>query len=204
MAQQLPFQLPNRRGQFIGSTGNLFIGQIAADVYLQNAFGNVYPQLRIATFCLGWGMNIITIQGNLGPEGGPLANQWFFQQMPIIANNQILGIRDLGIQPFLPLTYPLFAQALQQQAQALNLMQVAVYQVNGRMITGLHCPWHHKVQVYSLLADQHHELHYHQHNERQGHGEAPGLKVDGAYKRFHLLEYTTQVSNCRRAIGIRE
>ena len=203
MAQPLPFQLPNRISRFIGSTGHLFDGQLAADVYLQNAFGHVYPQWRIATFCVGWGMNIISTQQNLGPNGGPLANQWIFHWIHLL-QNQIIRVQDLGIQPFLPAApaLPLFAQALQLRAQMLP--QMGLYQVNGRLIIGLYCPWHHKVQVYSLLVNQHHELHYHQHNQRQGHAEPSSLKVNGAYRKFLLLEYTTQVSNCRRAVGILE
>ncbi|KAH9924053.1 uncharacterized protein B0H18DRAFT_878264 [Fomitopsis serialis] len=187
-------QPANNRSIFLGSTGNLFPQQVAADIYLQSAFAQAVPMWRVATVCLSWGMSVVTTQRSLDQ-----GNTWGFIFVPWRPR---IHVHDQGIRPvqvFIP--HPI-AGALAHQ----GLPPMGLYNINGQLIIGWHSPWHHQVEVTSLLPLPPHELHYHTHERRRGHEHlvAPAI-MNGPGAKHHIfrrLHYSSQVQNFRRGIDI--
>lgn len=166
---------------------------MAVDVYLQWTDHNAPPtpitplRFRVALICVGWGMGILTEQ--ISVDQGP----WHFYAW--FAQHPHTQVQDQGLMPLLlnALPPPAVLQALGHVGQPA----MGAYIVNGQLLHGWHCPWHHRLRVRNVAHDNF-QLHYHEHERRRGHGHHPPLPKDGGkYRVMDVMGLGTQIQNFR-------
>ncbi|KAL7280686.1 hypothetical protein PYCCODRAFT_1475471 [Trametes coccinea BRFM310] len=181
-----------KRGQFIGSSGMLFIDQTAADLYFANYFETENENRRVAVVCIAWSMAMLYVQ-----EGVRGDDEWAHAGAALITIN----VQDHGVQP------PHAVASVPPVTQAAIAGTQALHRINGHWIPGKRLPWHRRITV---TRQRNQEMHYHQPEER-GPDHVPffvpkprpqNANPPPAYKTFQKLTLGSQVSNYRRIQSI--
>ncbi|KAI1789511.1 hypothetical protein LXA43DRAFT_892820 [Ganoderma leucocontextum] len=186
------------QGILIGANPALFVEQPAGDIYFEDYFvpAPYGVRSRILIFVLIWGVSFVLVDVSLDYMVQPNQAQgpW-----TTVSGNMVLNVVDHGQQHT---AAPIFAAPLPHNnppwpAQMLHF-------ANNRVFVGFTVNWHHKTTISRRLwkSRSDNEMHYHQHQRRQGHGpQVPEIKPQGAsHWRFKHLTLYTQVQNCRRAM----
>jgi hypothetical protein len=168
------------RSTFIGSGGSRFVNQTASDIYFQDYFNSNPPRQRISHTCTAWGVSLVYVEQQVA-DNGPF--NYFALSEGLIAvqnHNQAPEGPPAGALPHIPAA------------------GIANYNVNAVQVTGHRVLWNHRVDVRRTGAI--HDMHYHEHEKRQGHGPIPPvIKLEEERKHyiFGILTYGSHVQNYR-------
>ncbi|KAI0768663.1 hypothetical protein BD413DRAFT_90983 [Trametes elegans] len=189
MANANPPQMARGRGKFIGSSGMVYIDQMAVDIYCGDYWQTAGYVHRVAVVCVAWGVSMATVQTAFAPVAGH-PGPFVFTPNSL----HIITVHDFGLHPFPP------PGQLPNMPLGPPLPPIGIFQVNGQPRQGYRIPWHNRCQMQRSQAGAN-RMHYHQHYPREDHDfTPPDIKPQGvgSHRTFTALTYGTQVQGWRR------
>ncbi|CDO70602.1 hypothetical protein BN946_scf184656.g17 [Trametes cinnabarina] len=121
MANQQGPNWATRRGQFLGTSGIVFIDQTAGDIFFEDYWNFDGENIRVAVICTSWGMSMLYLLR------GTRDAAW------IPANHLVPGmnVQDDGVQP------PNGAAMVPPAVLAVQAGAPGVHIINGQPVSGL-------------------------------------------------------------------